>query len=163
MCRINPDLSAKVRRDLEFFIPQMCSFYLTGYFKDADRMVNLFTKASQTDYHFSHRITFFLAAVLFPDKEKQDAQEANIQRVRKATLRQLGRITYQDKPGFKKEKIPYNERLFVANSQDLVRLLVMFNLSQFFPQLQGCAYVDYIKKSLKFKEDSIMKKEILAW
>lgn len=28
MCRINPNLKSKQRRDLEFFIPQVCSFYL---------------------------------------------------------------------------------------------------------------------------------------
>ena len=31
-CRINPDMSAPVRKDLEFFIPQLCSFYLQGYY-----------------------------------------------------------------------------------------------------------------------------------
>lgn len=31
-CRINPDLKAAVRKDLEFFIPQLCSFYLQGYY-----------------------------------------------------------------------------------------------------------------------------------
>lgn len=27
-CRINPNLKSKQRRDLEFYIPQICSFYL---------------------------------------------------------------------------------------------------------------------------------------
>lgn len=33
-CRINPDLRATQRRDLEFFIPQICSFFITGYYSD---------------------------------------------------------------------------------------------------------------------------------
>jgi len=32
-CRINPNLSSKQRKDLEFYIPQICSFYLQGYFE----------------------------------------------------------------------------------------------------------------------------------
>ena len=29
-CRINPDFRSKFRKDLEFFLPQLCSFFLTG-------------------------------------------------------------------------------------------------------------------------------------
>lgn len=29
-CRINPDFRSKFRKDLEFFLPQLCSFYLRG-------------------------------------------------------------------------------------------------------------------------------------
>ena len=29
-CRINPDFQSLFRDDLEFFIPQLCSFYLKG-------------------------------------------------------------------------------------------------------------------------------------
>jgi len=28
LCRINPNIRSKQRKDLEFFIPQICSFYL---------------------------------------------------------------------------------------------------------------------------------------
>ena len=31
-CRINPDLTSPVRQDLEFYIPQLISFYLQGYY-----------------------------------------------------------------------------------------------------------------------------------
>ena len=34
----------------------------------------------------------------------------------------------------------YVERLFLPNSRDLVQLLVDYNMSQFHPQLKGCAY-----------------------
>lgn len=29
-CRINPDYNSPFRNDLEFFIPQLCCFYLKG-------------------------------------------------------------------------------------------------------------------------------------
>lgn len=31
-CRVNPDLTSPVRLDLEFYIPQLISFYLQGYY-----------------------------------------------------------------------------------------------------------------------------------
>ena len=34
----------------------------------------------------------------------------------------------------------YVERLFLPNSQDLVRLLVNFNMIQYHPQLSACPY-----------------------
>jgi len=39
-CRINPNLRSKQRRDLEFYIPQLCSFYLQGYFEQQEELVN---------------------------------------------------------------------------------------------------------------------------
>ena len=38
----------------------------------------------------------------------------------------------------------YVERLYLANSKDVVRLLLNYNLVQYFPQLQGCAYINKI-------------------
>ena len=28
LCRVNPDFSSQFRNDLEFFVPQMCTFFL---------------------------------------------------------------------------------------------------------------------------------------
>ena len=39
----------------------------------------------------------------------------------------------------------YVERLYLANSKDVVRLLLNYNLVQYFPQLQGCAYINKIQ------------------
>ena len=64
-CRINPDLSAPVRRDLEFFIPQLCSFYLQGYYPKMQQLVDLMIQASAADFYFSHRIYFFFKSVMF--------------------------------------------------------------------------------------------------
>ena len=35
-CRINPDLTSPVRQDLEFYIPQLISFYLQGYYPNME-------------------------------------------------------------------------------------------------------------------------------
>jgi len=72
MCRINPNIRSKQRKDLESFIPQICSFYLQGYYSQADDLVNFILNASG-NFNFSHRVLFFFSAILFgkitPEKE----------------------------------------------------------------------------------------------
>lgn len=72
-CRINPNLKSKQRRDLEFYIPQVCSFYLQSYFSEPEELVNFILQASG-EFHFSHRVLFFFSAILFnnfvPEREK---------------------------------------------------------------------------------------------
>jgi hypothetical protein len=66
---------APVRKDLEFFIPQLCSFYLQGIFGDTKSLVNLIVQASKSDFYFSHRIWFFFQSVVFTriiDPAKQE-------------------------------------------------------------------------------------------
>ena len=57
-CRINPDLTQPVRLDLEFYIPQLISFYLQGYYPNMEQFVNLIVQACQSEFYFSHRIFF---------------------------------------------------------------------------------------------------------
>lgn len=64
-CRINPDLKAPMRRDLEFFIPQLCSFYLQGHFDRTDQLVELLVQASRSNFYFSQQVWFFFSAVLY--------------------------------------------------------------------------------------------------
>ena len=68
----------------------------------------------------------------------------------------------------------YTERLFLSNSKDLVRLVVNYNMDFFYPQLQGCKYVDQIKVGGSIEKDvrasvgngakaDELKKQILNW
>ena len=73
-CRINPDLKSKLRRDLEFFIPQICSLYLQGFYPRQQELVN-FILAASNEFHFSHKVLFFLQAILpNVDQIKRDMQ-----------------------------------------------------------------------------------------
>jgi hypothetical protein len=45
-CRINPDFRSVFRDDLEFYIPQLCSFYLKGNFEDPKAIFNVMILAS---------------------------------------------------------------------------------------------------------------------
>ena len=56
--RINPDFTSHFRNDLEFFIPQICTFYLTGAMEDPEKLYNLLLMASKSDFFFSHRVWF---------------------------------------------------------------------------------------------------------
>ena len=83
-CRINPDMSAPVRKDLEFFIPQLCSFYLQGYYDNMQQLVDLIIQASMADFYFSHRIYFFMKSVVLDnivDKKKKEAQKKAVEDV----------------------------------------------------------------------------------
>ena len=35
-CRVNPDFKSVFRDDLEFYVPQLCSFYLKGKLEQQD-------------------------------------------------------------------------------------------------------------------------------
>ena len=68
-CRINPDFSTKIRNDLEFYIPQLCSIYIQGDIEDPNDLVNLILMASKSNIFFSHRIWFFFMSLIFTKDE----------------------------------------------------------------------------------------------
>jgi hypothetical protein len=57
--RVNPDFTSKFRADLEFFIPQLCCFFLKGDSESEDDIIKLITQASMSSFFYSHRIWFF--------------------------------------------------------------------------------------------------------
>lgn len=71
--RVNPDFTSEFRNDLEFFIPQLCSFYLRGDSEDPERLVNLIVMASSTSFFFSHRIWFYFQSMLFNQSSNNTA------------------------------------------------------------------------------------------
>lgn len=68
-CRINPDFNSKIRNDLEFYIPQLCSIYMHGEMDDPEELVKLILGASKQDIFFSHRIWFFFQSLIFTQDE----------------------------------------------------------------------------------------------
>jgi len=63
-CRINPDFTNFVRSDLEFFIPEISSFFLRGKFEEQQSLLNLMTSACSVSFFFSHRLYFFFKSVI---------------------------------------------------------------------------------------------------
>ena len=66
-CRVNPDLKSNFRDDLEFYIPQLCSFYLKGKLdkEDVQGLFNVIILSARADFFFSHRIWFFFHSAMF--------------------------------------------------------------------------------------------------
>lgn len=131
--RVNPDFTSRFRADLEFFVPQLCCFYLKGDSEAEQDIVNLITLASTSSFFYSHRIWFFFQAMLFPEDDPTSKQQHTKSRV---VLRSL-------KEGCIKSK----ERFYLTNSQDLVKLIQEFGKTENYPWLMHMIQSGAIRKS----------------
>lgn len=60
-CRLNPDFTSVYRKDLEFYLPQLCSYCL---YEDVDDEIKKYIiLAARSDLYFSHRVLFFLESL----------------------------------------------------------------------------------------------------
>ena len=90
--RLNPSLSKdnKVRTDLEFFIPQICSFYLNPEIDDNQRtlLIDILAKACTINYFFAHRVYFFFksAQSYLVDADQQAKANFVISRLAKCVV-----------------------------------------------------------------------------
>lgn len=64
--RLNPDFTSVYRKDLEFYIPQLCSFWL--YEERQDEIKNFIIISAHSNLYFSHRVLFFLESLNPSDK-----------------------------------------------------------------------------------------------
>ena len=60
--RLNPNLINKnrIRNDLEFYIPQLCSFMLFGEYEAVQEFFSFLCKSCYASFSFAHRIIWFL-------------------------------------------------------------------------------------------------------
>ena len=118
-CRINPDFNSIFRDDLEFFIPQMCSFYLKGNLENPQDLFNVIILASQTNFFFSHRVWFFFHSAMFQEFSQNIYEmSANILKALKTCV-----LDNQD------------EKLYIANSKEITRLIIQLFMSDFYPSI----------------------------
>ena len=73
--RLNPNLvnENKLRNDLEFYIPQLCTFLLFGEMKDIEEFFVFLCKACNLSFFFAHRVHWFLSAMIDASQEKKDS------------------------------------------------------------------------------------------
>ena len=73
--RLNPNLvnENKLRNDLEFYIPQLCTFLLFGEMKDIEEFFVFLCKACNLSFFFAHRVHWFLSAMIEASQEKKDS------------------------------------------------------------------------------------------
>eukprot|EP00347_Sterkiella_histriomuscorum_P016779 403351884 len=119
--RINPDFTSPFRNDLEYFIPQLCSFYAKGDFEKPQDILNLMIMASGSSFFFSHRVWFFFQSLII---NVEDEESKELYRKSRLALKGLKDACQNSK-----------ERLYLANSLDLIDLIYQFNLIEFYPQL----------------------------
>lgn len=60
LCRVNPDFTSSFRNDLEFYVPQMLTFFLRCDLEDPQQLFDFILMASSADFFFAHRVWFFL-------------------------------------------------------------------------------------------------------
>jgi hypothetical protein len=120
-CRINPDLNSPFRDDLEFFIPQLCSFYLKGGIERPEDLFQVMIRAAQNDFFFSHRIWFFFHSAMFQEFSQQ-IYESSFQ-----ILHGLKMVCLEQK----------TERLYIANSTTIARAIFQLFMSDFYPSLHS--------------------------
>ena len=71
-CRVNPDFTSVFRDDLEFFIPQLGSFYLKVDFEHPEAIANLIVFAASASFFFAHRVWFFFQSTMIGEFLDED-------------------------------------------------------------------------------------------
>ena len=72
--RLNPNLVSenKLRNDLEFYIPQLCTFLLFGEVRDIEEFFVFLCRVCNTSFFFAHRVHWFLSAMINAAEEKKE-------------------------------------------------------------------------------------------
>ena len=72
--RLNPNLVSanKLRNDLEFYIPQLCTFLLFGEMKAIEEFFVFLCKVCNASFLFAHRVHWFLSAMINAAADKKD-------------------------------------------------------------------------------------------
>ena len=80
--RINPNLIRKeriktlsniiIRNDLEFYIPQLCSFIIFGETELVDELLSFLCKSCYCSFFFAHRVIWFLKSMLSNDNHNEN-------------------------------------------------------------------------------------------
>ena len=116
--RLNPNLVSenKLRNDLEFYIPQLCTFLLFGEMKDIEEFFVFLCKACNLSFFFAHRVHWFLSAMIEASQEKKE----NIIQI-------LKMINTLFKSENEENKIKLN-KFYVSNSEDFMHYIKINNL-----------------------------------
>ena len=72
--RLNTNLVSanKLRNDLEFYIPQLCTFLLFGEMKAIEEFFVFLCKVCNASFFFAHRVQWFLSAMINASQEKKE-------------------------------------------------------------------------------------------
>ena len=111
--RLNPNLVSenKLRNDLEFYIPQLCTFLLFGEVKAIEEFFVFLCKVCNASFFFAHRVHWFLSAMINNAQEKKE-DIINI-------LKMINTL-FKSESKIKKNKI---EKFYLANSDPYINYI----------------------------------------
>ncbi len=111
--RLNPNLVSenKLRNDLEFYIPQLCTFLLFGEVKAIEEFFVFLCKVCNASFFFAHRVHWFLLAMI------KYAQEKNEQIV---NILKMVNTLFKSESKQKKNKL---EKFYIANSDPYIEYI----------------------------------------
>ena len=116
--RLNPNLVSenKLRNDLEFYIPQLCTFLLFGDIKAIEEFFVFLCKVCNASFFFAHRVHWFLSAMINAAQEKKQ-DIVNILKMVNTVFKSPSRKM--------RNKI---EKFYIANSDDFIKYIKHNNL-----------------------------------
>ena len=111
--RLNPNLVSenKLRNDLEFYIPQLCTFLLFGEVKAIEEFFVFLCKVCNASFFFAHRVHWFLSAMINNAQEKKEDI--------KSMLRMINTL-FRSENKDKKNKI---EKFYITNSDTYIKYI----------------------------------------
>ena len=111
--RFNPNLVSenKLRNDLEFYIPQLCTFLLFGEVKAIEEFFVFLCRVCNTSFFFAHRVHWFLSAMINSAQDKKDDVINNLKNM--STL-----FLSEDKK--KRKKL---EKFYISNSDKYINYI----------------------------------------
>ena len=118
--RLNPNLlnKNKIRNDLEFYIPQLCSFMLFGEYEIVQEFFSFLCKSCYASFSFAHRIIWFLKSSI-ADNQADNEKIRNMLHIIQTIF----------KSSFNKDKL---ESLYLSGSKDYIKYLERNNLTSFY-------------------------------
>ena len=111
--RFNPNLVSenKLRNDLEFYIPQLCTFLLFGEVKALEEFFVFLCRVCNTSFFFAHRVHWFLSAMINSAQDKKDDVIKNLKNMNTLFLSET-------KKGRKKL-----EKFYISNSEKYINYI----------------------------------------
>ena len=111
--RLNPNLVSenKLRNDLEFYIPQLCTFLLFGEVKAIEEFFVFLCKVCNASFFFAHRVHWFLLAMIKYAQEKK--QEI-------ISILKMVNTLFKSESRQKKNKL---EKFYIANSDPYIEYI----------------------------------------
>ena len=142
--RLNPNLISPIRNDLEFYIPQICTFLLYGGVKEIDEFFVFLCRVCNASFFFAHRVFWFLSAMIENSGEKKE-MIVNI-------LNMINTIFLSEKE--EDEKII--NKMYLSNSNDYINFMKEVKMSFLYENtLNGKNFNDIDAEKLNLNNNQI--------